>query len=81
MQRVKSWIGANEIIARDREYEIYAELNSGINLKYKEFIRKREAALAATEERLARQRAKLRAAEERKRAALNAAELEPERSV
>ena len=76
-QSVKSWIGANEIIAGDREQEIYAELNSGINLKYQEFIRIRDEKLKKSEQRLALQREKLRLAALRK-AQEN---LEPKRSA
>ena len=72
----KSWIGVNEVIARDREYEIYHELNSGINLKYKEFILKREKALIEAERKYAIQREKLRIAALRK-----TQETELERSV
>jgi len=76
MAQTSSWIkqsysmSVNDLITKRREYEIEQDLvgNGSYNQRLAAFIAKRDAAVAAEEVRLAARRAKLKAAEERKRA-------------
>ena len=68
MEVRKSWIEANELIARRRDFEIKQELcgSGSYYKKLSDFIEKRDRAIAEREPALERRREKLKMAQIRK---------------